>query len=73
MVFQSQFDEVASLPEELEAQGAIERERALDVANHDLASELFGGIDVWAFRSGHPDHGISPLLPLRDKRKSLGP
>jgi hypothetical protein len=58
MVFPGQFDEVASVPKELEAQGAIERDRPLDVANDDLGHELLGGVYVPAFRSRHLDHGI---------------
>lgn len=60
MVFPGKFDEVAGVPEEFEAQRAIERDRPLGVANDDLGNELFGGVDVWAFGSGHLNHGSSP-------------
>jgi hypothetical protein len=46
MVFPGQLGEVATVPEEHEAQRAIERDRPFKVANHDLANELFSWVDV---------------------------
>ena len=67
MVLPGQLDEVAPVTQEFEAQRAIERDRPLDVANDDLGNELLGGIDVWAFRSDHLEHGISPSTERRSQ------
>lgn len=53
MVLPGELDEVAGVPEEFEAQRAIERDRPLNVANDDLANELFGRVDVSASSSCH--------------------
>src|SRR5215207_1222536 len=60
MVFPSQFDKITAVPKELEAQRAIERDRALHVADDDLGHELLGGVDVSACRPGHLNRSIPP-------------